>query len=305
MTLLDLSYNRLEHLPAGFGNLRPSELNLSHNCLETGDPYLLEFLEMKDPDWQETQTVAPTNLQAAPGAPDGLDLSWTPISYTLDGGYYEISYAENPAGPYTVHGTTPDKAASSYHLDGLDAGTLYTLRVRTYTPAHGDQQNELWSSYNQVSAGFIQASPGLSQTLAYTYSGGGEVTIDIPANALTETTNVVVTLLDDLTPPDAMRFSGYGFTLQAFSAGEAPVALNWTEPFSLTIRYTPADMNGLDEAGLTLLSWDGSAWVENACGTATLLPDANQFTAPLCAPGQFGLFAPQSDYHVFLPMLSK
>ena len=54
-----------------------------------------------------------------------------------------------------------------------------------------------------------------------------------------------------------------------------------------------------------LQTWDGSAWVENACGPATLLPDANQFTAPICAPGQFALFAPLGDYQVFLPMLSK
>ncbi len=64
-----------------------------------------------------SQTVAPTHLTAT-GSSNGepITLSWTPILYTLDVGYYEISYATAPGGPFTVHGQTVDKTISAYSV---------------------------------------------------------------------------------------------------------------------------------------------------------------------------------------------
>jgi hypothetical protein len=66
-----------------------------------------------------------------------------PIDYVADGGYYEIEYATTPGGPYAVHGHTVDKLASSYTVDGLDHKTQYYFVVRSHTPAHDQQQNDL------------------------------------------------------------------------------------------------------------------------------------------------------------------
>ena len=79
--------------------------------------------------------------------PNRIALAWTPIPYTWDGGTYEVSVATTPGGPYTVHGTTADKAAAGYEAGGLTPETDYYFVVRTYTPAHSGQQNELWSEY--------------------------------------------------------------------------------------------------------------------------------------------------------------
>ena len=38
---------------------------------------------------------------------------------------------------------------SGYVVDNLSPGTTYYVVVRTYTPAHGEQQNNLWSEYSQ------------------------------------------------------------------------------------------------------------------------------------------------------------
>ncbi len=80
-----------------------------------------------------------------------LSMHWTPILYTADGGYYEISYATSLAGPYTVYGVTADKLVDTAILTGLPPDVFY-LRLRTFTPAHGDQQNDLWSEYSTLLA---------------------------------------------------------------------------------------------------------------------------------------------------------
>jgi len=42
---------------------------------------------------------------------------------------------------------TGDKTASSFTVTGLDPSAMYTFRVRTFTPHHDTQQNDLWSEF--------------------------------------------------------------------------------------------------------------------------------------------------------------
>jgi len=121
-----------------------TQTDLGYNMLTAMDAALLAFLAVEDPDWAATQTIPPGNLQA-----NGTTLTWTPILYTGDGGYYVISQATTPGGPYTVAGQTADKTVSSYTVAGLNYNTTYYLVVQSYTPAHGEQQNNLLSDYSQ------------------------------------------------------------------------------------------------------------------------------------------------------------
>ena len=127
-------------------NLQVLATQFDYNALFTTDQSVQDFMTSKDPSWSENQTVAPANTQAAPGI-SGVALTWTPIPYTADGGYYEVSYATEIGGTYTVHGVTSDKTVSSYLVTGLAPDTLHFFRVRTFTPAHDVQQNNLWSTY--------------------------------------------------------------------------------------------------------------------------------------------------------------
>ena len=122
--------------------------NLGYNSLSASDPSVAEYFSTKDPDWQETQTIPPTNLQASQVTSSTVSIKWQIIPYTGDGGYYEVSYALSPDGLFTVDGTTSDKTSSTYTIEGLLPITNYWIRLRTFTPAHAAQINSLWSSYS-------------------------------------------------------------------------------------------------------------------------------------------------------------
>lgn len=182
LKILWLDFNQLEgEIPPDLTNLTSlTSLKLGYNRLTAVDASLLAFLAARSPDWSLTQTVPPTGLAGDPQAAS-VALSWTPIAYTGDGGYYEVSYATQPGGPFTVHGLTTDKLTSAYTIDGLSPNTPYYFRLRTYTPAHGVQQSELWSAY-------ISELPVTTALICYTLttssspSGTGAVTALPAAN---------------------------------------------------------------------------------------------------------------------------
>jgi hypothetical protein len=125
-----------------------TRLVVSYNMLWAEDPDVLAFMNATSPDWESTQTVAPTGLQAIELSLPTAQLSWSPIPYRGDGGYYEIAYATESGRPYTVHGNTEDKNASQYTVTGLERAAPYYLVVRSHTPAHGNQPNDLYSRYS-------------------------------------------------------------------------------------------------------------------------------------------------------------
>ena len=155
LTTLHIENNGLEgEIPVSIANLDKlgtesySSVDFGYNKLMASNPTIITFLNGKDPDWDQTQTVPPANVQITNTQSRFADISWTPILYTGDGGYYEAGYSETPGGPYAVGCTTTDKTVDTCTVTDLTPGTTYYFAVRTYTPGHGDQQNDLWSAYS-------------------------------------------------------------------------------------------------------------------------------------------------------------
>lgn len=126
-------------IPAGVCKVE-SALGLGFNRLTAAaDP----CVAAKAPDWAATQTVAPGNVRVQSLTASTMEVSWTPIAYTGDGGYYEVLCGNQPGGPYTIMGTTAGTGGK--FATNLIIGAAPNCVVRTYTPAHGDQQSDLTS----------------------------------------------------------------------------------------------------------------------------------------------------------------
>ncbi|MDM8520113.1 clostripain-related cysteine peptidase [Anaerolineales bacterium HSG6] len=109
---------------------------------------------VRDPDWRNTQTIPPTDLSTTVQSDTSIQVAWTPITYTSDAGYYQVKYSTTSGGSYTnASSTTTNKSATNYDVTGLTPGTTYYFVVETFTPKHGDQQNDLTSELSvEVSA---------------------------------------------------------------------------------------------------------------------------------------------------------
>lgn len=167
LTRLALANNRLQGIvPPGICALanRGGGVDLAYNALDTRRADTRACLDRLDPDWAATQTVAPRKLLPIAFELNAIQLGWAPIAYS-DEGFYEISYATATDGPYTAHGRTTDRRASSYRLDALAPGTTYFVRVRSITPAHGAQPDELRSDEAQT----IVVTSATQKTLLIVY----------------------------------------------------------------------------------------------------------------------------------------
>lgn len=131
------------------GNLQG--LDLAYNALYATDPMALSLLNTHQPDWQNTQTVAPTNLSVTLVSSTSVILSWTPISYTADGGYYEIFPLDLDRAQSVPFTQTSDKLSHSITLTNLPANDGVKFNIHTVTLIHGLQKNPIVSEFSNIS----------------------------------------------------------------------------------------------------------------------------------------------------------
>ncbi|MEO8607220.1 MAG: leucine-rich repeat domain-containing protein [Chloroflexota bacterium] len=163
----------LQNLDLGGGNqlsgdIPPSLVNLTNllyisldfNMLTASDANLSTWLDSKQLYWYTTQTIAPSNVQADALSSTSMQVSWTPIAYTDNGGDYEVGYSGSVSGPFSpVNCITANKSASSCEIDNLAPNTPYYFAVLTHTPAHDVQQNDLLSDFSTAVLGTTATPP--------------------------------------------------------------------------------------------------------------------------------------------------
>jgi hypothetical protein len=118
-------------------------VDLRYNKLEVDTADLC--VDIASPDWKDTQTVPPAYAAAEATTATDIKLTWNPIAYTQDGGYYGV-WGKAPGNEsYTLMVTTTNKSITNTVVSGLLPGTAYDFVIRTFTPAHDNQQNDLMS----------------------------------------------------------------------------------------------------------------------------------------------------------------
>lgn len=120
-------------------------MNLGYNMLSSTDTNLLALLKTRAPGWEATQTVAVGNVQAKVLSDTSAMLTWKPVAYAADGGYYDVLSMPAGGNLFKSVGHTTNKSSSSFTVTGLTAGKSYSFVIRTFTPKHTDQQYDLSS----------------------------------------------------------------------------------------------------------------------------------------------------------------
>jgi Leucine-rich repeat (LRR) protein len=294
---LDLSNNQLSSLPPEFANLsKLYELDLSYNRLTINDPYLLNFLRRfyYFPDWMDTQTVAPLDFRLRSATPLSLTLAWSPIQYTSDGGYYEISYATNPSGPFAVHGTTANKTNDDYLAGSLPVSTTYYVRIRTFSQAHDDQLHDLWSEYSPTVAVLnTPIDPVFGATLNYTNEQDLTTQVEVPPGAVSGSETLYFSTQTGARLPFKFASTGQIFNLGLYQPRGYTDDLLLSSPITLTLDYD--DSHWIEE-NLELIFWDSTAntWIDatQTCSPAGMYdrhPDENRLVVTACRLGKYAL----------------
>lgn len=145
---LNLSSNQLSgNVPASLCSLSLNQLNVDYNKLDLINTD--SCVDILAPNWKNTQTVPPTNILASALSGSEVQLSWDTIPYTDDSGYYEVLGSTTEGGPYTSYGATSSKTDDTMMAICLTPATTYYFVIRTFTPVHDDQQNNLFSENSE------------------------------------------------------------------------------------------------------------------------------------------------------------
>lgn len=138
----------------------------------------------------------------------------------------------------------------------------------------------------------IPVTPLGGGTLIYTTTQNLQHIVAAPAGAVTETINLVYTALTTVSSaPANFFFAGAAFELNAYRNNLPLPGFTFEVPVMVTLHYSDADIEGLDESTLTLYYWTGSAWEDAACGPYERHPEENWLSVPICHLTRFGLFA--------------
>ena len=110
-------------------------------------------------NWILTQTVPPLHVTAASKAVNtikgttdvsaDITIAWTPISYQLDGGYYEVFARHLTNNTIMSLGTTADKSVAQLEITFQGDPKLYAFYVVTHTASHARNQSALTSENSE------------------------------------------------------------------------------------------------------------------------------------------------------------
>ena len=179
----------------------------------------------------------------------------------------------------------------------------------------------------QIVVQFVDAKttmvPTMDSTLVYTDAQGNVTDMFVPANTVTQTTELLYTeqaasvaagagatsvpvSAAAATLGEQMTMAGRPFTLDGYQDGTFTPGSIIQKPITATLRYSDYDVSGISEDTLTLYYWSGSGWEHAGCGPYERHPDENWLAIPVCHLDEFTLFGLRDlDAQAYLPVILK
>jgi hypothetical protein len=169
--------------------------------------------------------------------------------------------------------------------------------------------------YYALSKGLPPSLATVSETvdtvIDFEHGTGATTTVEVPAGSVTGSPTLIhapdVAVMQG--HPGGFRLGGVTFDLQVCEDGECVDDYLFSAPVTATLTYQDADVAGMIEEELYLLTWDGSEWVDAVadCGWSLTAyrryPDENRLVVPLCHFSQFALVGETHD--IYLPVVLR
>jgi thermitase len=222
-------------------------------------------------------TLRITDTLPAHVAPGGVCI-WTP-ALLPPGGVWQEKVAVTIGSDYNGTLINTVQVTSGEGAMGTDTGTV------------------------AVADEIVTVTPSQAGTIVVPEEAGSTITIEIPADAITETAQFayasVSTVVDT---PSGYGFAGHAFTLGAYREGVLCPGLVFETPATITIQYIGASIDGLAEDTLELRFWDGGQWSGDGIAVAERNVLENRLVARVAHLSEFATFA-RKGQNVYLPLV--
>jgi Leucine-rich repeat (LRR) protein len=154
--------------------------NFAYNGLFSNDANVRAFVNLKQEggDFEETQTVMPTNVHLVETTDRSATLSWNTIRYDYYGGGYQVAASTTPNGPAVALATTSAKNLNSITIRNLQPATTYFFTVATVSHPISDQPNLITSDRTAAVQGTTKQRVIAPAEVVMTDSPQGLVQID-------------------------------------------------------------------------------------------------------------------------------
>jgi predicted outer membrane repeat protein len=150
--------------------------------------------------------------------------------------------------------------------------------------------------------------------LNYVDNQGLTTTVLLPPGLVTTGTTIIFNNLNGesitSTPPSGLMFAGKLFELDAFLGSLQLHNITFTQPVTLVLQYSEADLGGIDEHSLRLYRFETSVndWrpIGFRSGESQVLDiDNNTLTVVLRGFSRFGKMGASGFYEIFIPIVVK
>jgi len=265
-------------IPSSLSSLSSvNALQLGYNALYPGDAGVGTWATSREPGWDATQTVAPTNVSVTGTTTSSATLSWTPIAYTGNSGRYEVWRSTGGASVFAA--SSANKSATGLTISGLSSGVAYTFTVRTITDSNvNNPQNSVTSEF---SAGVLgtTAVPSISisdVSVPETNTGSTNATFTITLSATSGSPVTVQYATADGTATAGSDYTAAAPTTLTFNPGQTSK--------QATILVTGDTIDEPDETFTVTLSSPSGATILDAQGVGTIVDDDCTLTVNGSAP---------------------